>query len=109
MAGWQDWNIAKFALENDYIVVTNNRRHFLREYVKYPLHAGLIIIVPHVDRHAQNILFGLALDHLESHGPMLNILLEIHEDGKRSVRPWHAPDHDISYIANPDRGRTPGT
>ena len=25
--GWQDWNIVPFVLANDYIIVTNNRRH----------------------------------------------------------------------------------
>lgn len=101
MAGWQDWNIARFALENDYIVVTNNRRHFLREYVKYPLHAGLIIIVPNVDRQIQNALFGSALDYLELHGPMVNLLMEIQEKGRYSVRPWNSTDHDIGHVTNP--------
>jgi hypothetical protein len=30
-AGWQDYNLIPFAAENDYTVVTNNRKHFLRE------------------------------------------------------------------------------
>ena len=45
-AGWQDWNIVPFPLENNYIIVTNNRRHFLGEYVKLDVHNGLVIIVP---------------------------------------------------------------
>ena len=28
MAGWQDWNIAKFCIVEDYVIVTNNRRDF---------------------------------------------------------------------------------
>jgi predicted nuclease of predicted toxin-antitoxin system len=29
-SGWQDRNLVTFALDSDYVVVTNNRRHFLR-------------------------------------------------------------------------------
>jgi hypothetical protein len=57
--GWQDWNIVPFALENNYIIVTNNRRHFLREYIKLDVHNGLIIIVPNVERADQMRLFEL--------------------------------------------------
>jgi len=32
-AGWQDWNLGPFAVDNDYIVVTLNRRDFLRRTV----------------------------------------------------------------------------
>ena len=60
--GWQDWNIVPFALENGYVIVTNNRRHFLREYVKLDLHNGLLIIVPNVERADQIRLFEIALD-----------------------------------------------
>ena len=30
-AGWQDWNLVPFAVANDYVIVTNNRRDFLKE------------------------------------------------------------------------------
>ncbi|WP_424594531.1 DUF5615 family PIN-like protein [Bradyrhizobium sp.] len=30
-AGWQDWNLVRFAVANDYIIVTDNRKDFLRE------------------------------------------------------------------------------
>ena len=35
-AGWQDWNLVRFAFANDYIVVTDSRRDFLKEYAKQP-------------------------------------------------------------------------
>jgi hypothetical protein len=53
LAGWQDWNISTFAFERDYSVVTNNRRDFLREYLKYDLHNGLVVVVPYVARQQQ--------------------------------------------------------
>lgn len=58
--GWQDWNIVLFALENDYVVVTNNRRHFLKEYIKLNLHNGLLVIVPNVERNDRIRLFEIA-------------------------------------------------
>jgi predicted nuclease of predicted toxin-antitoxin system len=47
-SGWQDWNLVAFALENDYIFVTNNRLDFLKHYAKVDVHSGLIIIIPNV-------------------------------------------------------------
>jgi predicted nuclease of predicted toxin-antitoxin system len=29
-SGWSDWKLVSYALENDYIFVTNNRRDFLK-------------------------------------------------------------------------------
>ena len=38
-AGWQDWNLVRFAVANDYIIVTDNRRDFLKEYARLDIHA----------------------------------------------------------------------
>lgn len=105
MAGWQDWNIARFAFENDYIVVTNNRRHFLREYLKYDLHNGLIVIVPNLDRDLQMDLFSRVLDYLSEMNELpVNKLVEVLEDGSIHVREWTSDDHDISHISAPNWG-----
>jgi hypothetical protein len=102
MAGWQDWNIARFALEHDFIVVTNNRRHFLREYLKYDLHSGLVVIVPNLDREIQVDLFGRVLDHLaDMNDYPVNRLIEILEDGSIHECEWTSADHDISHIQTP--------
>ncbi len=61
-SGWSDWRIVEFALGNDYVVVTNNRRDFLREYAKVSLHNGLLVIVPNLGSRVQIRLFGLVLD-----------------------------------------------
>jgi hypothetical protein len=80
--GWQDWNIVPFALENNYIVATNNRRHFLKEYLKYSLHGGLIIVVPNLDRADQIRLFSKVLDETIVLGDnIVNKIVEILEDG----------------------------
>jgi predicted nuclease of predicted toxin-antitoxin system len=102
MAGWQDWNIARFAFENGYIVVTNNRRDFLREYLKHEIHYGLIVLVPNSERQAQIALFSIALDRLaEMDEPPEGKLVEILADGSLHIRDWTSRDHDIAHISNP--------
>lgn len=56
-AGWKDWNVARHAAEGDFVLATDNASDFRRLYATTPLHAGLIIIVPNVDRTLQCRLF----------------------------------------------------
>lgn len=87
MAGWQDWNIVPFAFENNYIVATNNRRHFMREYLKFDFHNGLIIIVPSVDRDIQIDLFSTALDAMIALGDdVINKVVEVLENRRVHIR-----------------------
>ena len=65
LEGTEDRNIATLAAERDYVVVTNNRRDFLRLYAELEVHNGLIIIDPAVLRAAQRRLFEIALDTAE--------------------------------------------
>ena len=107
MGGWQDWNIARFAFENGYIVVTNNRRDFLRQYMKRELHDGLVIIVPNVDRDAQTSLFSGILDYLEGTNELLvGKVIEALEDGSVHIREWTSEEHDLRHIANPSWNRS---
>lgn len=100
--GWQDWNIVPFALENNYIIVTNNRRHFLREYIKLAMHNGLIIIVPNVERADQIRLFEIALDATLALGDdIVNKIVEVLRDGNVHVSEWTSETHDIGHIDNP--------
>ena len=102
MAGYQDWNIARFAFENDYIVVTNNRRHFLREYARYELHAGLVVIVPQLGQAGQVRLFDRLLDQLaEAPDDLVNRLIELLADASLHVREWTLQQHDPSHITAP--------
>lgn len=101
-AGWQDWNIVPFALENNYIIATNNRRHFLGEYIKLDVHNGLIIIVPNVERADQMRLFEIALEAtLELAEGIVNKVVEVLRDGSVHVREWTSEEHEISHIGNP--------
>ena len=102
MAGWQDWNIIRFAFENDYVVVTNNRRDFLKGYLRQELHSGLVIIVPNVEREPQIQLFSQVLDHLAGMNDLpTNKIIEVLGDGSIHVREWTSSDHDIGHVANP--------
>lgn len=100
--GWQDWNLVPFALDNDYVLATNNRRHFLREYLKHEVHNGLIIVVPNVERDHQIALFGLALDAVAAlDADATNRVVEVLVDGSVHVRAWTSQDHEIGHIDGP--------
>jgi predicted nuclease of predicted toxin-antitoxin system len=49
-AGWKDWNVVHYARDGDFILVTNNTGDFRQLYAVQPLHAGLIILMPVVNR-----------------------------------------------------------
>jgi len=69
-------------------VVTNNRRDFLRLYAELDVHNGLIIIMPTVPRNEQMRLFSVALDLAEREDSLINLLIEVHADGRMDVRNW---------------------
>jgi predicted nuclease of predicted toxin-antitoxin system len=80
-AGWKDWNVVRYAREGDFIFVTNNASDFRQLYTGQPLHAGLIILIPVVNRTVQQRLFKAALDELAVIGEPVNRVLEIDLDG----------------------------
>lgn len=85
--GWQDHNLVPFAVENDYIIVTNNRRDFLKLYMQHGLHGGLIILVPRADRRRMDALFSIALDTLAHlNDDIVNRTIEVLADGSVHVR-----------------------
>jgi predicted nuclease of predicted toxin-antitoxin system len=61
-AGWKDWNVVRYARDGDFVLVTNNASDFRRLYAAQPLHAGLVILIPTVDRALQRKLFRAALE-----------------------------------------------
>jgi len=76
-AGWKDWNVARHAREGDFVVVTNNGGDFRRLYAAESLHAGLVILVPNVERPIQQELFQGALVWLSEAGELINQVLEV--------------------------------
>ncbi len=81
-AGWKDWNVARYAGEGDFVLVTNNASDFRRLYAVRPLHAGLVIIIPNVNRVTQQMLFRRALAELAAIGEPVNQVLEVDLHGK---------------------------
>jgi predicted nuclease of predicted toxin-antitoxin system len=63
-AGWKDWNVARHASDGEFVLVTNNASDFRRLYATRSPHAGLVIIIPNVNRAKQQQLFRGALDEL---------------------------------------------
>lgn len=84
-AGWKDWNVARHAAGGDFVVVTNNASDFRKLYAVQPLHAGLVIIIPSVNRLEQQRLFRGALDALASFGEPVNHVLEVDLDGEEAT------------------------
>jgi predicted nuclease of predicted toxin-antitoxin system len=84
-AGWKDWNVARYAREGDFALVTNNASDFRRLYAAEPLHAGLVILIPAVGRIIQQKLFRAALQELVVIGEPVNRVIEIDLDGEDAV------------------------
>ena len=81
-AGWKDWNVVRYATQGDFVLVTNNATDFRQIYAAQPLHAGLIILIPVVNRTVQRRLFKAALDELAIIGEPVNRVLEVDLDGE---------------------------
>jgi predicted nuclease of predicted toxin-antitoxin system len=84
-AGWKDWNVIRYASEGDLILVTNNASDFRQLYAAQPLHAGLLILIPVVNRNVQKRLFKAALDELAIIGEPINRVLEVDLDGDEVI------------------------
>ncbi len=57
--------------------MTNNASDFRLLYGMQPIHPGLIIILPNVERLLQRRLFAQALVELQTAGDMVNRVLEV--------------------------------
>src|SRR4051794_15876405 len=71
-AGWKNWNVVRYARAGDFVLVTNNASDFRQLYAAQPLHAGLIILIPAVNRVVQQRLFKATLDELALVGEPVN-------------------------------------
>jgi predicted nuclease of predicted toxin-antitoxin system len=81
-AGWKDWNVMRSASDGDFVLVTNNASDFRQLYAAQPLHAGLVILIPAVNRVVRQKLFPAALDELTVIGEPVNRVLELDLDGE---------------------------
>ena len=84
----KDWVIVRRAIADGYVLVTNNTMDFMTLLQPEKVHAGLVCInVAHglMSLDVQKRLFALALDRLEDHEP-INELLEITLNENRSLQ-----------------------
>ncbi len=76
------------AAERDDVIVTNNRRDFIRLYAAPEAHNGLIIIVPSVEVPEQRRLFDVALAVAVKQDGLINLLIEVCCDDSVEVQEW---------------------
>ena len=77
-------------LGRDLTLVTNNARDFVPLYRDLELHAGLVLILPNVARPQQIALFDRALDVIEMRRDLVNMVVEVGQDGGLAIRPFPA-------------------
>jgi predicted nuclease of predicted toxin-antitoxin system len=93
-ASASDRDVARMALERDYIVVTNNARDFRRIYAGIDLHPGLLLILPTVPAPRQKQLFLEAIAFVEAQPDLINQVLSIDATGAITLEPWSAARRD---------------
>ncbi|MDE0031028.1 MAG: DUF5615 family PIN-like protein [Deltaproteobacteria bacterium] len=87
-----DWVIVRRAVQDGYVLVTNNTIDFTRLVEREAIHSGLICLnVTHefMSLVVQKRLFSLALDHLAQDEPINDVLeITMTRDKRVQVRRW---------------------
>ena len=92
MGGWADWTLTRYAVDRDFVLVTNNARDFRALYGREPLHPGLVILIPAVNLNGQRRLFRAALDELAGLGEPVNRVMEVNiTDGRITFAFYELP------------------
>lgn len=86
--GTSDRSLALFAVENDFVFVTNNRVDFVRLFAKLEIHCGLVIILPNCDTPNQARLFAGFVAALPDLGDITNKRIDINESGELVAVEW---------------------
>src|SRR4051812_48840689 len=82
--GWQglkDGQLLKHLIDEELILVTNNRDDFVALVSDVELHPGLVVIVDNVRRDEQVRLFAAALDAISAITSLINKVAEVATDG----------------------------
>ena len=89
LQGTEDPDLLPTIHAENFVLVTNNARDFLRLYRREAIHPGLAIVVPgSIGGKSQVRLFGLALDRIEPMSDLTNKVVEVTQDGTVTVRDW---------------------
>lgn len=84
----QDWQLVQYAVDNDWVIVTNDSAHFKTLVARTAMHPGLVCLnAAHgaMNLDVQKRLFQLALTQLRERDPV-NEVLEISLDANSVVR-----------------------
>lgn len=96
MSAAKDWAVARRAVDDGFVLVTNNRLDFLKLYGREALHGGLVVLnatYGMMDRGQQRRLFALAVARLagpEPYNEMLEVTLAL--DGAVTIRRYAHPE-----------------
>lgn len=82
--GLTDVQLRTHLLDQDLVLVTNNRSDFLALLGAVELHPGLIVILENVRRDEQVKCFRSVLGAIRDQGELINRVAEV--DGRRKVR-----------------------
>lgn len=85
LGGTTDWDLMPRIVASDFTFVTNNARDFRKLYAREELHAGLVILVPHVTPARQRELFDALLEAISIEEALVNEVIEIVEDAGEAV------------------------
>jgi predicted nuclease of predicted toxin-antitoxin system len=87
--GTADADLMPLVWSESFVLVTNNRRDFLKIYAEQEVHPGLVIIVPGgITSRRQVQLFDLVLDVVEPMADLVNKAVEVELDGTVTVLDW---------------------
>jgi predicted nuclease of predicted toxin-antitoxin system len=86
-----DYRVARYALDRDLILVTNDQYDFAAIYQQFEIHPGIVFITAGRSKlrelRYQQAMFAMALDEIEEREPINTaILLTAHEGKGRRVQ-----------------------
>jgi predicted nuclease of predicted toxin-antitoxin system len=90
LTGQPDSVIARWCLDHDHALITNNGRDFRMLYARLAIHPGLVVILPSITRERQQVLLGKGLIAVATLHDTINKLVEIDMAGDVTVSDWPA-------------------
>jgi predicted nuclease of predicted toxin-antitoxin system len=89
----RDWTLMRFAIDGNWVLVTNNTIEFRRRYHGTSPHPGVVFLVPSLPRAGQVALFQAALDYLGGVESLANqaIDVDLADNGSIVLRRYPIP------------------
>lgn len=83
-----DTVVARWCLDHDHVVVTNNARDFRKLYATFDLHPGVVVVQPTTSWARQRDILITALPVLTARPSLVNTLIEIDDDSDVTFIDW---------------------